>query len=125
MKLARAVKVNRKPELIYPDHFPALIEFTNLPKKIKIKHSKITRWNLAREGGWDMYNQLTDKYSDKLEKIVENEYLSIQDIMKEFSSILDKIKYKAFGKVTLSNKNKIENPMFELLFKIDFRSILL
>ena len=72
-----------------------------------MKKYKITRWNLAKEGGWELYKNMTDKFSEKIDVIVRNEELSIQEVSVNISSILDKVRYAAFGKVTL--RNKIEN----------------
>ena len=38
-------------------------------------------WNLAREGGWESYRTLTDKYSEELEKVIEEEDDNIEDKM--------------------------------------------
>ena len=61
-------------------------------------------WNLAKENGWEAYTKLTDEYSVKLEKVIEDKTLNIPDIMKKFENIHNSIKFKAFGKVTIKNK---------------------
>ena len=45
-------------------------------------------------------------HSDKIEKIVENESYSIQEAVDKINKVENKIKYKAFGKVTINNKEK-------------------
>ena len=105
--LARGVKDNGICKMVYPDHFPALITFTNLPIRQKMKEEKLTKWNLAKNEGWKKYEELTDKYSEKLNDIVENEQLSIQVKYDKMTKIMEKIKFKAFGKVTLKNKQVI------------------
>ena len=40
-------------------------------------------------------------YGEKIEKVVTNEELSIEEAMKKFEKIHDKIKFRAFGKVTI------------------------
>ena len=49
---------------------------------------------------------LTDKNSDTIEKIIENNSLAIEDAMDKISKIERKIKFKAFGKTTINNKKK-------------------
>ena len=62
---------------------------------------KQTKWNLAKEGGWMRYKEETLKYSKALEKIVEDEDVSIDEKYDKFKKIHDKIKFRAFGKVTI------------------------
>ena len=62
-------------------------------------------WNLATENGWETYKKLTDEYSEKIEKVIEDKSLNIPDIMKKFKNIHNSIKFKAFGKVTMNNKS--------------------
>ena len=41
-----------------------------------------------------------------MDKVIENKNTNVEDKMKMFDKIHDKIKYKAFGKVTITDKNK-------------------
>ena len=53
------------------------------------------------------YSLLSDEYSEQLGNIVESKETSIEEKMRTFDRIHDTIKYKAFGKVTITgNKNK-------------------
>ena len=46
----------------YPDHFPVIVSFSNLPKKKPINPNKNvhTMWNTNKEGGWEVFKSLTD-----------------------------------------------------------------
>ena len=67
---------------------------------------KSIKWNLSKEGGWNNYLKLTDEYSEKVDKIVENDDLTIEQKYKKFEDLHNKIKFKAFGKVTLKTSNE-------------------
>ena len=41
-----------------------------------------------------------------MDKVIENKDTNVEDTIKMFDKIHDKIKYKAFGKVTITDKNK-------------------
>ena len=107
----RAVKEKKKFKLIYSDHFASILTLKNLPRKKEGKAEKQRVWNLAKENGWKEYKNISDKYGDAIEKLVEDESISIQEAMDKISKIEKKIKFKAFGKITITNKKKekIEN----------------
>ena len=60
-------------------------------------------WNLAKENGWKIYKEISNKFSDKLNTVVDNEELDIEETVRMFEKIHNDIKFKAFGKVTLNN----------------------
>ena len=108
-KIGRTLKSKGKHKFIYPDHFPWLLPFVYLPKEREQKEEKLVRWNLAKEGGWDRYNKLTEKYVETILKVVENKEMSIEEINDKFEKLHDKIKFKAFGKVTINPNKKKES----------------
>ena len=64
--------------------------------------------SLEKEGGWNNYQLLTDKYSDSLEQVISDQNTSMEEKYSKFEKVHDKIKYKAIGKVRISErKNKI------------------
>ena len=105
MAVARAVKMGKNYKLVYSDHFTCLLTFSNLPKIQDKKEERKKMWNLAKEGGWRHYEILTNKYSEALERVLDKEDC-IEVKMKKFNSIHDKIKFEAFGKVTIGGKEK-------------------
>ena len=62
-------------------------------------------WNLAKEGGWNRYSILTDECSEAFEKAIDQED-TIEGKWKKFNKVLDKVKFKAFGKVTFGRSKK-------------------
>ena len=107
--LARTLKTRRRVKLVYSDHFPCLLTFNNLPMVQEKKEDKQTRWNLAKKGGWKHYETVSDELSEKLENIVEDESISVEETKKEFDKVHDKIRFKTFGKVTITTKEKPED----------------
>jgi hypothetical protein len=69
--VTRAVKVGRMFEEVPSDHFTCILTLTNLPRVQDRKEEKQVVWNLSKEGGWDRYQTLSDKYSDALKKWLE------------------------------------------------------
>ena len=65
------------------------------------------RWNLAKPGGWDSYKKETDKVSEKIDKLVEDETKDIDEVLDSFTKIHDKVKFVSFGKSTVSKKKEI------------------
>ena len=50
------------------------------------------------------YKELTNKYSQTLDKIVENKEISVDEVMNKVDKIHQKIKFEAFGKISVGNK---------------------
>ena len=98
--VARSVRLGGNHQLIYSDHYSCLLTLTNLPRVQSNKTKCHSVWNLKREGGWESYKKLTEEYSEKIVKAIEKDN-DIEEKMKEFQRINDKIKYQAFGKVTI------------------------
>ena len=55
------------------------------------------------------YKQISYKYSESLESIVKDKTINIQEAMDKFDKVLNRIKFKAFGKVTINNSKKENN----------------
>ena len=106
--IARAEKKKKKGtvKLVYPDHFPVLLTLENLPVAEKEKEEKIVRWNLAKIGGWEEYKKESEKVKEKLKEVVKNKEASIEESKAKFDKLHNKIKFKAFGKVTIIQNRK-------------------
>jgi hypothetical protein len=92
-------------KLVYSDHFPCLLTFHNLPRGREEKEEKGTKWNIAKEGGWERYKKGSDEMIEKVKESIEDECKSVEDAKKVFDKVHYKIRFKAFGKVTLNNKD--------------------
>ena len=53
-----------------------------------------------------MYKSLTDEYSDKFDKIIDKEDSNMETMYKKFEDLHNKVKFQAFGKVTLNTTHK-------------------
>ena len=101
---SRVVKRKGEAKQVYTDHYSALLTLTNLARGKDMMEGKQLRWNLAKEGGWSRYKELTDEYAEKIEKAVTSPENTVEEAMTKFERIHDKIKFRAFGKVTLRDR---------------------
>ena len=55
----------------------------------------MTRWNLAKDGGWNRYAELTNdsKMTEELNKVIEDDTILMEKIHAKFSKALDKVKF--------------------------------
>ena len=90
--------------MVYSDHFPVVLTLNNLPLAKEEREEKVIRWNLAKEGGWEEYKRESENVKERLARVVENKEISIEEAKKQFDKVHDKVKYKAFGKVTINQK---------------------
>ena len=82
---------------VYTDHFSIEVTLSGMPRRTTLS-VKSSRWNLGKPEGWKSYQELTDKAAEKIEAIVLNEDISIDDAMKKVTAIENEIKFSAFGK---------------------------
>ena len=91
---------------VHTDHFTMEIVLSEMPKK-KVKIDKISKWNFHKPGGWEAYKELSDKAADKIEMVINDENLEIDEAMGKIESIEKEIKFASFGKSRInSNKGK-------------------
>ena len=102
----RVVKEKKQYKLTYTDHVSSILSFKDLPKRKQKKEVKRTIWNLAKPDAWETYGKVSDAHSDELDNIVEDNTLTIQEAMNKFERILEKIKFKVFGKVSVNAEKK-------------------
>ena len=91
LAVSRAVRVGRGFELVPSDHFTCILTLTNLPRVQDRKEENQVVWNLSKEGGWDKYKTLSDKYSDVLKNVVGDENTNVEDKMAKFDRIHEQI----------------------------------
>ena len=90
--------------LVHSDHFPCLLTFDNLPRGQDAKEDKQVKWNLAKKGGWEHYKKVSDELIVKVKESIDDNDISVETTKKEFDKVHNKIRFKAFGKVTLYKK---------------------
>ena len=105
MAVGRSVKMGSKYKMVYSDHYTCLLTLSDLPRMKETRQQKQTVWNIKKEGGWKAYKELTDNYSLAFEKMLEKDD-TIDNKMKKFNKIHEKIKYAAFGKVTIGRTER-------------------
>ena len=76
---------------------------------VRLKRSEIGHLYLEQA---DQYTQKDSKYCKEFNEVIRNEKTNIDEKYKRFEKIHDKIKFKAFGKVTIRQrripKDKLE-----------------
>ena len=103
--VARAVRMGDIYSNVYSDHYSCILTLENLPRIQERRGENKVMWNLAKEGGWNRYSILTDECSEAFEKAIDQED-TIEGKWKKFNKVLDKVKFKAFGKVTSGTSKK-------------------
>ena len=93
---------------IYSDHFSLMIELKGMPRTQSLNQQE-SIWNKGKPGGWEAYEKLMDEKADKIEKIIEDSDINIENVMKEIDEIDKKIKFQAFGKTKLVARKALMN----------------
>ena len=104
----------RKNKITYSDHRSLILEFRNIPLKLNSNNpgTKFSMWNTNRIGGWEVFKMITEN-NKKLENAV-NENTNPTLAMKGIDDELKKAKFKAFGKVKVNKKQKINEDILNL-----------
>ena len=91
-------------------------------KAVFLKNKPII-WNLNRENGWKEYYALTES-NEKLVSLANNCIDNPTKLMNDIETELTKVKFKAFGKVTVRSRpkddkvlNELQNEKEELVLK--------
>ena len=91
-----------KKKLRFTNHNAIIFKLKNLPKKSSKKNgTKPIIWNTKKQGGWELYNKSTEE-NEKMKEIVKEDSDDVNAMMHKISKELNKVKYKAFGKVKVS-----------------------
>ena len=104
LAVGRAVKRGQNYEIVNSDHFTCFLTLSGLPRIQERKEENQVIWNLASEGGWERYRIISDKFSESLEKVIDNKEIYIEEKMKQFERIHDRIKHHYFRKTRISKK---------------------
>ena len=98
----RAVRVKGSFKYIYTDHYSVEAEF--LMPTSKETSVPETTWNVYKPGGFVKYRELTERYSEQIEKIVDCRKNDNEEMMKKVDVVQNKIKFEAFGKTKVKKK---------------------
>ena len=111
--------------MCYPDHYGILFVMKNIPlaNRRNPNGEKFKMWNLNKEGGWDKFKEQTD-VNEKFKNIANENALNPTQLMDEIDKEVTKVKFRAFGKVTVRNDLKtnkelkaLQKDKFDLLKK--------
>ena len=108
--------IGKAKRLVYTDHFSLHLIFKNLIKMSSVKKSsqKQMLWNTNKSGGWESYKDLTED-NPELTKLLEDDDISTPTPFNEnLQKIMNKVKFRAFGKVSFSNRSVVDKPLEEL-----------
>ena len=106
ISMKRSVYKRGKHRIIHADHFTTLLEFSPELPRVKEKVEKTVRWNLRKENGWERYKIESDNKAENFENIIEDKSLTVEEVYEKIVKIETKIKFQAFGKVTLGGKKE-------------------
>jgi hypothetical protein len=67
---------------------PIIVKLKNLLPE-PIQSDRVSHWNLTVPKGWKMYESLLNQIAQKKDKIVEDEYLDIEDVKKKTDTPTD------------------------------------
>ena len=104
-----------KGKLRFTDHFSLLLKFKNLPTKKMWKkfQNRNIIWNTKREGGWEKYKTMTED-NQELVDLLDNDRLDSTQLVKKIEHVMTKIKFQAFGKVTVRDTKIEDNELSKL-----------
>ena len=86
-----------KTRMIRSDHYPIIIQLEGMPRA-NTKMAKESQWNLNKPSGWDIYKVAIEDASDKIDTFIDDETLSIDEVMKKVDNTMNSVKFKSFGK---------------------------
>ena len=105
-----------KGKLIFTDHFSLILKFSNLKmrKMMKGYQKRNVIWNIKCNEGWEKYEKMTEK-NDELVELLDNEHLDSTQLATKIENVMNKIKFQAFGKVTIK-ESKIDDKGLDKLY---------
>ena len=94
-------------KMCYPDHYGILFVMKNIPlaNRRNSNGEKFKMWNLNKDGGWNRFNELTED-NEKFRKIANDDNKNPTQMTESIDKELTKVKFRAFGKVTVRNDLK-------------------
>ena len=102
-------------KMCYPDHYAMLFTMKNIPlSNGKVAPcEKFKMWNLNKDDGWKKYRELTEE-NENLKKVIQDDAENPTELMNTIDKELTKVKFKAFGKVTVKNDLKTSKELKNL-----------
>ena len=84
----------------YSDHFSLEVQLSGLPRATESNKSKEagSSWNLKKEKGFENYKEETKKIAGRINYIIKDNSLDIEECMTKIDAENNKAKWAAFGK---------------------------
>ena len=84
-----------------------------MTKVKKCKENQIM-WNTNKSGGWEKFKDITDDNKD-LKELLDDENMESPTVFNDnLEKIMNKVKFKSFGKVSFSNNLASDKPLNDL-----------
>ena len=96
-----------RTNVIRSDHYPIIIHLEGIPRA-NVKVLKECWWNLKKPGGWEIYKFAMEKTSEKMDTIIDDKSMFIEEVMTKVDAIMDNVKFKAFGKTQPMTKKSAQ-----------------
>ena len=90
---------------MFADHYPIIVILEGLCTSKRVVKAE-TKWNLFKPGGWEAYKEVSDSFADDINRIVDDERVTVDEMIGKIDKIQEKVKFKAFGKTTFKRKGK-------------------
>ena len=98
--VARPVRRKGKLQLMHSDHYCMMLTLQDLPAAgLAGKKEKEVKWNIAKDGGWQKYHDLTEKKSGAMAKIIANDENDIEEVVEKLGKIEKKVKVSSIWEV--------------------------
>ena len=90
----------------FTDHFSVLAEL-QMPGS-EVEQKKESKWNVYKPGAWNNYEWISNLFAKKMEEIIDDNNLEIEEVMAKVDKLMEKIKHKCFGKTKPKTRSKKE-----------------
>ena len=101
-----------KCKVNYTDHYSLLLTLSLPSGKTKRLKNQTTMWNTNREGGWELYENLTTE--NRVLEDAAKSTANANEIMEIIHKELDNAKYSAFGKVKVKDNCQYDKELAEI-----------
>ena len=86
--VTRAVRAGSRYKAMPSEYFTCILTLKDLPRVQERRGEKQLVWNLRKEGGWEKYQMLSDKYSESLENVIGSRETDMEEKMKKFDKYM-------------------------------------
>ena len=70
---------------------------------------KISKWNLNKNKGWEIYKKATEKGFERIKNCIDDYNIPIDEVMVKFENVHDQLKFQSFGKIYVRKKSDTKN----------------